>query len=428
MKKVKVMLLLLSMVGLCGCGTVAANDTNENTNEVVVSKEQEDAETIINPWTDSDEQGVLEATGFDLALPEGATDVLYSYMNESKLAQVMYKLDGIDWNYRVQAADKLQDISGMNYEWDVTDDGFVAGKSAVYMGYSDADGTEDTIDGVKYLQVVNWYDDVAGVVYSLSACGENVNGMDIQVYAENIYAPLQGEVDGDTDALAEYKTYVTELFDGSTLEINEQNILSQEPEENVLETTKVPADAEVIAPGRDYVYLADDLYYYVEDEANGLLTIATKGENNTSTILTYEGDGFSFDYDDASFFLYEDTENNSVTVSYDKEGVDIAGSNVITFTKCDNVTCQDLIKEKVKDCDGNEADIEEITLNENASGYTYFNRGESDESELKVTQAYYVIQCDDSVVLIDVFRTMGPDEATEMAIDDCFEYVFQTLK
>ena len=82
----------------------------------------------------------------------------------------------------------------------------------------------------------------------------------------------------------------------------------------------------------------------------------------------------------------------------------------------------------VKDCDGNEADIEEITLNENASGYTYFNRGESDESELKVTQAYYAIQCGDTVVLIDVFRTMGPDEATEMAIDDCFEYVFQTLQ
>ena len=244
MKKAKVLLIMLSMVSLCGCGAPAASTTNNNVNEGTVTEvanddvsgavdtdetnddanevvdvdvvnddaneavdievtedetdtQEEIGDELANPWIDSDEQKTLEATGFDLVCPEGATDVAYSYMEETKLAQLAYNLDGIDWTYRVQAATEMQDISGMNYEWISVSDGTVAGKSAVYMGYSDADENADTIDGVNYVQVVNWYDDVAGVIYSLSACGENVNGMDIQVYAENIYVPLQGETDAE---------------------------------------------------------------------------------------------------------------------------------------------------------------------------------------------------------------------------------------
>lgn len=74
----------------------------------------------------------------------------------------------------------------------------------------------------------------------------------------------------------EFVTYEFETFDGVIVKIDETNIISQKTENNVLETTEVPADAEVIAPGRDYVYLDDGEFYYVEDAANDLLTKALK--------------------------------------------------------------------------------------------------------------------------------------------------------
>ena len=149
---------------------------------------------VWNPWTETDEKGVLEATGFSIKAPEDATDVYYSFCEDENMAQVIYLKDGADWTYRIKATSEAEDISGMYYEWVFTDEGMVSGKKAVYMGYSDATEDSEYIDDVNYVQVVNWYDDVAGVSYSLSACGNDLNGMDIQVYAEQIYEPLQGEV------------------------------------------------------------------------------------------------------------------------------------------------------------------------------------------------------------------------------------------
>lgn len=77
-------------------------------------------------------------------------------------------------------------------------------------------------------------------------------------------------------AETDYETYEFETYDGRMIVIDESNIISQEQVEDVLESELVPADAEVIAPGRDFVYLEDADHYYVEDVENGLLTIATK--------------------------------------------------------------------------------------------------------------------------------------------------------
>lgn len=73
-----------------------------------------------------------------------------------------------------------------------------------------------------------------------------------------------------------YVTYEFETFDGETVKIDEANIISQETEKNVFETCKVPDDAEVVASGRDYVYLADENYYYMEDATKNLLTVASR--------------------------------------------------------------------------------------------------------------------------------------------------------
>lgn len=202
MKK-KLVLVLAAMTistAAAGCAKhekIATPVVEETTAATEESTEAADeTANMANPWVTTDKEGLLAATGFDMEAPEGATDVIYSYMEGDMLAQMDYMLDGMIFVYRMQFADEFTDISGMEYTWDGEEDGTVSDRQAKYYVYT---GSE-TEDGI---QMVNWYDAVPGVMYSLSAMGSDLDGMDIQAYAENIFVPLQGEVDGDVDGDAE---------------------------------------------------------------------------------------------------------------------------------------------------------------------------------------------------------------------------------
>ncbi len=234
---------LLAAAALCvvtatACGAPAAKETTaaetaadaeittEAATEEAATAAASEAETaaaqLANPWTESDAAGVAEATGFEMQAPEGAEAVSYSYMAEDKLAQMSYRLDGADWVYRMQSADELTDISGMNYTWDSEEEGTVSDRKAMYYAFG---GLEDP----ENVQLVNWYDAVTGVTYSLSASAKELNGMDIQAFAESIFAPLQGEAtdDAEADRRNELDSYFlgthTSSYDGSELSIAENS-------------------------------------------------------------------------------------------------------------------------------------------------------------------------------------------------------------
>lgn len=175
-KKSQILVLSLIIVMLSGCSL------NSKANEGMSGN---------NPWTESDKSGVLEATGFTLNAPKDASNVIYCFENTEKIGQITYQLDGCEWVYRIKATTKAEDISGMNYEWTFSEEGTVCNRPAVFMSYSDAEEDEEFIDSKNTVQVVNWFDEVTGVSYSLSASGTDLNGMDIGVYAEQIYEPLQ---------------------------------------------------------------------------------------------------------------------------------------------------------------------------------------------------------------------------------------------
>ena len=214
MKSGKITLLLVLVLVLALFAGCSRADSGETAN-------------VANPWTESDQQGVLEATGFSMTAPEGAADVAYSYLAESGLAQMRYVLHGADWVYRIQKADELTDISGMEYEWVGQQAGTVAGRDAMYYTWTDAEPDTETLDDVSGVQVVNWYDAVTGVTYSLSVSGKDLGGMDLQVFAEDLYEPLQGEASGDPEAerTEELNAYFlgkhTRSDDGSELNIAE---------------------------------------------------------------------------------------------------------------------------------------------------------------------------------------------------------------
>lgn len=239
MKKRLVLSLLtvtLSAAWMTGCGSTSAataeTSSAESTTESAEtgksedaaqgeSADQEEITEIANPWTESDAEGVAEATGFSMIPPDGAENVVYSYMEEGKLAQMSYDLDDAVWVYRMQMADALTDISGIYMDW-TGDEETVSGLEAMYYGKCDLN--DQTVDDV---QLVNWYDAVSGVTYSLSATGPSLDGMDIQVYAENLYVPLQGDAtdDPEADREEELNNYFLgkheRSYDGSTLTITD---------------------------------------------------------------------------------------------------------------------------------------------------------------------------------------------------------------
>ena len=187
------MALALGMMILTGCSSSAVQES-QSSEAPAEQTEQPEQTGLANPWTETDEQGVEAATGFAMTAPDGATDVSYSYMSDGGMAQMSYVLDGMNWTYRMQMTDELTDISGMSYSWTSQEDGTVSGRNAVYYAYLTSDDAADAD-----VQVVNWYDMVTGVSYSLSASGKDMEGMDIQAYAEALYAPLQEEATADPE-------------------------------------------------------------------------------------------------------------------------------------------------------------------------------------------------------------------------------------
>ncbi len=219
MKKKIVLGLMLTTI--CAAAIVGCGASNSNNTSKAASKESETEEKnagVSNPWVDTDKDGLAEATGIELSAPDGATNVLYSYMKEDNLAQVSYELDSAKWVYRAQSADELTDISGLNYKGMTEEKGTVSNRDAIYYSHA-AEDDEDSV------QMVNWYDVVTGITYSLSATGKDLDGMDIQAYAEAVYVSLQDDAtdDADADSSSELNDYFigehTKSDDGSTLAI-----------------------------------------------------------------------------------------------------------------------------------------------------------------------------------------------------------------
>ncbi|MCR4963622.1 MAG: hypothetical protein K6B40_07075 [Firmicutes bacterium] len=216
--KTLLLIVLAILALLSGCARTAtdAGETDGETDAGI--------DNIANPWTESDQQGVLEATGFSLTAPEGAANIRYSYLAKSQLAQMRYLRNGAEWVYRIQSTDKLTDISGMEFEWLSQEEGAVAGKEAMYYAWSDREPDSQYVDGASGVQVVNWYDAVSGVTYSLSAAGNDLNGMDMQVFAEEIYVPLQEDAAGDADA--EQGEEIDAYFLGEHIRNNDGSVLN----------------------------------------------------------------------------------------------------------------------------------------------------------------------------------------------------------
>ncbi|WP_026517211.1 hypothetical protein [Butyrivibrio sp. MC2021] len=202
-------------LALAGCGKTDSSsdavETAEVQQETAVQEEQ--TTQIANPWRDSTEEEANQVVPALFKLPEGVTNAKWSLMEDTdpsslpgELVQAVFNLDDLEYTARAQVTgDDNTDVSGLYYDWTVTDDiTFSTWRDGLMTGtYSRFISDEYTID------LIRWFDVELGVSYSLSTEAKDLEGFDLQAIAEMMYdaakygSDIPDETAGAPEAAAE---------------------------------------------------------------------------------------------------------------------------------------------------------------------------------------------------------------------------------
>ena len=140
---------------------------------------------LANPWTEVTAEELVENPGVEFGIPEGAENISYSLLESEGLAEMRFTWYDMDYVARIKPAAEFEDISGLYYDaWDLEDDCSVGGCEGRVMRTHDEGLTVD---------LCLWYDVVPGLMYYISASGEDLDGFDIQAAADALYVPAQGD-------------------------------------------------------------------------------------------------------------------------------------------------------------------------------------------------------------------------------------------
>ena len=165
-----------------------------------------------------------------------------------------------------------------------------------------------------------------------------------------------------------------------------------------------------------------------EDTADTTEDVAVEvADDAVSTSEEYDGGTFTFTYDPSSLYLTEDAGDNQVQLSYNKEGVDAAGSNVVMMRVAEDTDYKSAMDQLVTMEGYNADDVNEVSLQASDEALSCIKTDASDETEIKIVSTIYTIKAGDNTLIVESMRTVGPDEGTEMTIDSAFEEVMQTL-
>ncbi|MCR4763261.1 MAG: hypothetical protein K5696_07005 [Lachnospiraceae bacterium] len=203
MKKTGLALTLLTVLAItsASCGTAKDAPAAQNpqgqaasTEAKADSAESEAKVGLANPWRECTEEEAYQYGPNGFSAPEGAKNVHWSLMEVADnktlpgtMVQMTFDLDGTAFTAREQpvAGGEIVDISGMYYDWTVTDEGTLANWGGGQMPFKSSRYIGE--DG--YVDVILWFDIETGYAYSLSAQAADLDGFDIQAVAEQIYDP-----------------------------------------------------------------------------------------------------------------------------------------------------------------------------------------------------------------------------------------------
>ena len=187
-RRLMVSTAVIASIVLSGCVSVNVNNASgENTEEPMVG--------MANPWREITAEEAAENPRMFI-VPEGATNVVWrildSAADDATGAGPLIELDfDIEDEYGAQhfdaryqyGAKEDDDISGMYYDWTVTDEGKLSNWG---MGNMDAKFSRFVSDE-EMADLCAWYDIEIGIAYCLSTTGPDLDGFDIQGVVEAMY-------------------------------------------------------------------------------------------------------------------------------------------------------------------------------------------------------------------------------------------------
>ncbi len=188
----KIMLIAMAMIfslsTLFGCGAKEENTISEDVEAENLTSENDasDSTQVANPWRESSDEEISQIMGAGFYEVYESENIRYSINENEKIAQMEFVYDGLDFTARFKQADKLEDISGCNYDWTSVDDCELNGLPAQEKRYV---GSDETVD------VIIWFVEDAGYVFSLSTSAKDLDGFDITAVAQ--YLVWDTGVEGD---------------------------------------------------------------------------------------------------------------------------------------------------------------------------------------------------------------------------------------
>ena len=210
MKNTMMKFLALGMAGAMIFSMTACASASSHSQQTSIAASAQSG--MANPVHESDEQGVMKATGIDLPAPEGATEVSYQYIDMGEdanpIAQLNFTLDGMPYIPRASSSsltsvggssdpdasiEDLMDtgsdeanISGEYYDWDAQATGiFTASNGQVMDTFFMANNSEK-------VSVLEWVDAAPGILYNLT-CEKSADQDQLADTAAKVFVPLQGE-------------------------------------------------------------------------------------------------------------------------------------------------------------------------------------------------------------------------------------------
>lgn len=191
-KQLPVVAALIISLALAGCASV---NINVKTDDKAGEEAQEPMVGMPDPWREITEEEAAKYPRM-FAVPKDASNVVWRILDSGADAKTgegpLIELDfdiadeygttSFNARYRYGAGED-EDITGMYYDWNYTDEGKLSNWG---MGNMDAKFYGYAGDG-EMADLCTWYDIEIGIAYSLSTVAPDLDGFDIQGVVEAMY-------------------------------------------------------------------------------------------------------------------------------------------------------------------------------------------------------------------------------------------------
>lgn len=273
---------------------------------------------------------------------------------------------------------------------------------------------------------------MVAAVATMSLCVGCGNSAKVEDAAPSNEVQEAAAVESTAVADNELVTYEFETFDNVKVVLDASNIIVQEPSDDPENSDLISAEAagNIIAPGRDFVYLEDASNYYVADISRNLVTVATKGDAQGAADDAaldenpgaFETDSWSISYDTEKWYGFMD--ENGTTIINNLNAV--AGSSYIEISEADVATASDAVA-MLEETKGKKLTApEKAEMAGNECYVAYDAEGNTGEG-VYIFDFYIIYEHNGKVIIVDESITHDDDASRAEALSYEFDDVVNTM-